>query len=59
MVIEREEMQKIAREYTLQGYPLVSIGALASHSMLDIARGAINEGFRTVAICKKRKRKNL
>jgi len=31
----------------------VSIGSLASHSMLDIARGAKDEGFRTLAICKK------
>jgi 5-formaminoimidazole-4-carboxamide-1-(beta)-D-ribofuranosyl 5'-monophosphate synthetase len=31
----------------------VSIGSLASHSMLDIARGARDEGFRTLAICKK------
>jgi 5-formaminoimidazole-4-carboxamide-1-(beta)-D-ribofuranosyl 5'-monophosphate synthetase len=31
----------------------ISIGSLASHSMLDIARGAKDEGFRTLAICKK------
>jgi len=31
----------------------VSIGSLASHSMLDIARGAKDEDFRTLAICKK------
>jgi len=30
-----------------------SIGSLASHSMLDIARGAKDEGFRTLAICKR------
>lgn len=32
---------------------LISIGSLASHSMLDIARGAKDEGFKTVAICKR------
>ena len=31
----------------------ISIGSLASHSMLDIARGAKDEGFKTLAICKK------
>ena len=35
----------------------VSIGSLASHSMLDIARGAKDEGFRTLAICKKGREK--
>jgi len=31
----------------------VFIGSLASHSTLDIARGAKDEGFKTLAICKK------
>ena len=31
----------------------ICIGSLASHSLLDIARGAKDEGFRTLAICKK------
>jgi 5-formaminoimidazole-4-carboxamide-1-(beta)-D-ribofuranosyl 5'-monophosphate synthetase len=30
----------------------VSIASLASHSMLDIARGAKDEGFKSLAICK-------
>jgi 5-formaminoimidazole-4-carboxamide-1-(beta)-D-ribofuranosyl 5'-monophosphate synthetase len=39
-------------KYNFKSQP-VSIGSLASHSMLDIARGAKDEGFRTLAICKK------
>jgi 5-formaminoimidazole-4-carboxamide-1-(beta)-D-ribofuranosyl 5'-monophosphate synthetase len=39
-------------KYNFKSQP-VSIGSLASHSMLDIARGAKDEGFKTVAICKK------
>ena len=31
----------------------VFIGSLASHSMLDIARGAKDEGFKTITLCKK------
>lgn len=53
MVIRREEIQKIASEYASQGLSNISIGAVGSHSMLDIARGAMGEGFRTVAICKR------
>ena len=57
MVIERKEMQTIARKYELLGWPSVSIAAIASHSELDIARGAMDEGFRTIAICKKGREK--
>jgi len=39
MVIRREEIQKIASEYASQGLSNISIGAVGSHSMLDIARG--------------------
>jgi len=31
----------------------ISIASLASHSMLDIARGAKDEGFRTLTLCKR------
>ena len=52
-MIEKAEIDKMAARYTSEGFPLCSITALGSHSMLDIAKGAMDEGFRTIAICKK------
>ncbi len=42
----------------LEGYDLdrVKIGTLGSHSALNILRGAKDEGFSTVCICRKRER---
>lgn len=49
MTIKKEEIEKIISGYNLQQ---ISIGSLASHSTLDISRGAKDEGLRTVAVCK-------
>lgn len=47
-MIKRSEIQKIVREYSD-----LSIGALGSHSALEIMDGAKDEGFRTVVVCQK------
>ncbi|MDI6798600.1 MAG: DUF1246 domain-containing protein [Candidatus Aenigmarchaeota archaeon] len=49
MPITQEDIKEIISNYNPKQ---ISIGSLASHSMLDIARGAKDEGFRTVATCK-------
>ncbi|MEA1925462.1 MAG: DUF1246 domain-containing protein, partial [Candidatus Altiarchaeota archaeon] len=43
----------------LKGYDLgkVKVGVLASHSALDVADGAIEEGFRTKLYCQKGREK--
>ena len=48
-MIDRGAMQDIAKEYDSKN---VKIGVLASHSALDIADGAIDEGFGTVLYAK-------
>jgi 5-formaminoimidazole-4-carboxamide-1-(beta)-D-ribofuranosyl 5'-monophosphate synthetase len=45
----RERMKKILGDYDLDK---VSIGTLGSHSALNIFKGAKEEGFRTVSVCK-------
>ncbi|MEM2869010.1 MAG: formate--phosphoribosylaminoimidazolecarboxamide ligase family protein [Thermoplasmata archaeon] len=45
-----EEISNIIREYDEKR---VRIGAIASHSALDVFDGAIEEGFRTVAVCQR------
>jgi len=47
-VIDRERIFK-----TLEGYDLgkAKIGMVASHSALDVCDGAVEEGFRTLAVC--------
>lgn len=49
-MITREEIAEI-----LQGYDLgsLTIGTLGSHSALNIFKGAKQEGFKTVSVCKK------
>lgn len=56
-MINPKEMQQIASTYQCQGYPLVTIGTLGSHSALDITKGAMDEGFRTTVICRKGREK--
>ncbi|MCI4335590.1 MAG: formate--phosphoribosylaminoimidazolecarboxamide ligase family protein [Thermoplasmata archaeon] len=46
MSIPREEMQEIVAGYA----PPPVIGALGSHSALDIADGAVSEGFHTLVV---------
>jgi 5-formaminoimidazole-4-carboxamide-1-(beta)-D-ribofuranosyl 5'-monophosphate synthetase len=49
MVLPREEIQSV-----LTGYPRPPIiGAIGSHSALDIADGAVEEGFRTLVLAQK------
>ncbi|MBN1785703.1 MAG: formate--phosphoribosylaminoimidazolecarboxamide ligase family protein [Candidatus Methanofastidiosa archaeon] len=49
-MIDKNEIMKIANDYDKDN---VKIGALASHSALDVADGAIEEGFKTVLYCQK------
>ena len=53
-MISRKEIQKIVDEYDLQD---VKIGVIASHSALDVCDGAVEEGFRTLAVCQKGREK--
>ena len=53
-MIERKKIQDIAGGYDKGG---VKVGALASHSAIDVAEGAIEEGFRTVLYCQKGREK--
>ncbi|MEW5937233.1 MAG: formate--phosphoribosylaminoimidazolecarboxamide ligase family protein [Candidatus Thermoplasmatota archaeon] len=46
--MDRAEIQAIVR-----GYREPKIGVIASHSALDTCDGAVEEGFRTLAICQK------
>jgi len=55
VVIKREEIQKMVyEEYILDN---LTIGVLGSHSALDICKGAKDEGFKTLVVCKKGREK--
>jgi len=49
-VLDRSIVQDIAREYDRKS---VKIGFIASHSALDVADGAVEEGMRSIAFCQK------
>ena len=49
-MIERKEILDVLSEYDLNK---TTIGVLASHSALDVCDGAVEEGFRTHAVCQK------
>jgi 5-formaminoimidazole-4-carboxamide-1-(beta)-D-ribofuranosyl 5'-monophosphate synthetase len=49
-VIEREKISQIVEGYDKDS---IRIGALGSHSALDICRGAKDEGFQTLVICQR------
>ena len=49
----REKILKILEGYD---YDKVAIGTLGSHSALNILRGAKDEGFRTVCVCRAREK---
>ncbi len=53
-MIERKEITDV-----LSGYDLnkTTVGVLASHSALDVCDGAVEEGFRTYAVCEKGREK--
>lgn len=47
-MIEREQILEVLEGYDEDG---IVIGAVGSHSALDVCDGAIEEGFRTLAVC--------
>ncbi|MBC7131027.1 formate--phosphoribosylaminoimidazolecarboxamide ligase [Candidatus Bathyarchaeota archaeon] len=49
-MISREEIAELIAKYNAEK---LSIGTIGSHSALNIFKGAKEEGFRTVCICKK------
>lgn len=49
-MLDRSIVQDIAREYDRKS---VKIGFIASHSALDVADGAVEEGMRSIAFCQK------
>ena len=49
-MIEREKVFEVLKGYDKGN---IKIGCIASHSGLDVCDGAIEEGFRTVAVCEK------
>lgn len=50
-MITREEIDKLIGKYNLEK---LAIGTIGSHSALNIFKGAKEEGFRTVCICKEK-----
>jgi 5-formaminoimidazole-4-carboxamide-1-(beta)-D-ribofuranosyl 5'-monophosphate synthetase len=50
-MIAKEEINEILSKYNLKK---LSIGTLGSHSALNIFKGAKEEGFKTICICKER-----
>jgi 5-formaminoimidazole-4-carboxamide-1-(beta)-D-ribofuranosyl 5'-monophosphate synthetase len=53
-MIERKEITEILSCYDLKE---TTIGVLGSHSALDVCDGAVEEGFRTHAVCQKGREK--
>lgn len=53
-MISRKDVHEILSSYDLHN---LTIGTLGSHSALDIARGATDEGFRSVVVAKKGREK--
>lgn len=53
-MIDRRVIFEKIREYDLDN---VKVGVLASHSALDVADGAVEEGFRTMLYCQKGREK--
>ena len=49
-MLDRSIVQDIARKYDRKS---VKIGFIASHSALDVADGAVEEGMRSIAFCQK------
>jgi 5-formaminoimidazole-4-carboxamide-1-(beta)-D-ribofuranosyl 5'-monophosphate synthetase len=49
-MISREDISKVVKDYDLKD---VRIGSVASHSALDVADGAVEEGFRTILFSQK------
>jgi 5-formaminoimidazole-4-carboxamide-1-(beta)-D-ribofuranosyl 5'-monophosphate synthetase len=53
-LIDRSEIKEVLAEYDLDN---LRIGMIASHSALDTADGAVEEGFKTLAICQEGREK--
>ena len=53
-MIDRETVREIISEYDVRR---VRIGVLGSHSALEVAHGAKQEGFETVVVCQKGREK--
>ncbi|MCX6695554.1 MAG: formate--phosphoribosylaminoimidazolecarboxamide ligase family protein [Candidatus Altiarchaeota archaeon] len=53
-MIDRKRIQEIACGYDKKN---IKVGVLASHSALDAAEGAIEEGFKTILYCQKGREK--
>ena len=49
-MIDRKEIKEIVEGYYAHA-DKIKIGAIASHSGLDICDGAVEEDFRTLAVC--------
>jgi 5-formaminoimidazole-4-carboxamide-1-(beta)-D-ribofuranosyl 5'-monophosphate synthetase len=54
IMIKRKEIIDLLADYDLNN---TTIGVLASHSALDVCDGAVEEGFRTYAICQEGREK--
>lgn len=52
-MIDRKKVQALARDYPVPP----TVGAIASHSALDVFDGAVTEGFRTFAVCQRGREK--
>src|SRR4030066_2028454 len=50
----KNEIERIVNEYELEN---IHVGVLGSHSALEIASGARQEGFQTVVVCQKGREK--
>jgi 5-formaminoimidazole-4-carboxamide-1-(beta)-D-ribofuranosyl 5'-monophosphate synthetase len=53
-LIDRSKIKEVLAEYDLDN---LRIGMIASHSALDTADGAVEEGFKTLAICQEGREK--
>jgi 5-formaminoimidazole-4-carboxamide-1-(beta)-D-ribofuranosyl 5'-monophosphate synthetase len=53
-MIDRKRIQEIVEDYDSSR---LTVGVIASHSALDVCDGAVEEGFRTYAICQKGREK--
>ena len=53
-MLERKEILEVLESYDLEK---VKIGVVGSHSALDVCDGAVEEGFRTFAVCQKGREK--
>ena len=49
-MIDRKEIKEIVEGYYTQA-DKIKVGTIASHSGLDICDGAVEEEFRTLAVC--------